>query len=184
MRSSEAAHEPRAVSARTRLARRLAKLGRSWRVLHSIPVAEQGTDIDHMVIGPGGVFTVKATHHPRATVWVGGDTFLVNGAHVPYIRNSRLLAKRVGDLLSAATGFPVSATGVIAVTGVSAAGLVIRQQPADRQVLVVAPGQLHSRLATHPEVLSTERIHAIYEAARRSATWHGAKPDSGRQSAG
>jgi hypothetical protein len=43
---------------------KLAKLEqRGWHVLHSIPVRESGTDIDHLLIGPGGVYTIK----PRPT---------------------------------------------------------------------------------------------------------------------
>lgn len=35
-----------------------------WRVLHSVPVGERGADIDHVAIGPGGVFTLNAKHYP------------------------------------------------------------------------------------------------------------------------
>jgi hypothetical protein len=37
--------------------KRLEKLGSTWKVIHSIPIGSKGTDIDHVVIGPGGVFT-------------------------------------------------------------------------------------------------------------------------------
>jgi hypothetical protein len=50
-----------------------------WQFIHAIPVGTRGSDIDHLVVGPGGVFTVNAKNHPNAKVWVGGDTFLVNG---------------------------------------------------------------------------------------------------------
>jgi hypothetical protein len=30
-----------------------------WRCRHSIPVGSNGADIDHLVIGPGGVFTLN-----------------------------------------------------------------------------------------------------------------------------
>ena len=172
---------------------RLAKLGPAWRVSHAVPDSdpcpdavpdpgpdqaqdsgpEHGRAFGHMAIGPGGVFTVSAQHHPRSTVWVGGDTFLVDGVRLPYVGHSRLAALRAGDLLSAAIGFSVAVTGVIAVTGAKKGGLLIRQQPADRQVLVVEHKQLHSRLARCPEVLSVEHVRAIYEAARRATTWHG-----------
>ncbi len=47
-----------------------------WRVLHAIPVGERGSDIDHLAIGPAGVFTINAKYHAGAKIWVGGDTFL------------------------------------------------------------------------------------------------------------
>lgn len=41
-----------------------------WRFLHAIPVGESGSDIDHLAIGPGGVFTLNAKHHPGARIWI------------------------------------------------------------------------------------------------------------------
>ncbi len=66
------------------VAKRLAKLDHRWRVLHSVPVGSGDSDIDHVVVGPGGVFTVNAKNHPDASVWVSGETFMVNGRRVPY----------------------------------------------------------------------------------------------------
>ena len=69
-----------------KVAARLAKVARKdprWRFLHAIPVGDRGSDIDHLVIGPGGIFTVNAKHHPGAKIWVGGDTFMVNGHRQP-----------------------------------------------------------------------------------------------------
>ncbi len=76
------------------VAEQLSKLGPEWRVLHAVRVGERGSDIDHVLIGPPGVFTVNAKHHPSASVWVGGDTFMVNGQRMPYIRNSRHDSRR------------------------------------------------------------------------------------------
>ncbi|GAW49073.1 MULTISPECIES: nuclease-related domain-containing protein [unclassified Nocardioides] len=44
-----------------------------WQFIHAIPVGTRGSDIDHLVVGPGGVFTVNAKNHPHAKVWVGGE---------------------------------------------------------------------------------------------------------------
>lgn len=57
------------------VAEQLAKLGPEWRVLHAVRVGERGADIDHVAVGPPGVFTINAKHHPNSSVWVGGDTF-------------------------------------------------------------------------------------------------------------
>jgi hypothetical protein len=65
------------------VAARLRKLGDRWKVLHAIPVGENGSDIDHVVIGPGGLFTINTKHHPNSAVWVGGNTFMVDGQQVP-----------------------------------------------------------------------------------------------------
>jgi hypothetical protein len=82
------------------VAAQLTRLGPSWRVLHAVRVGDHGSDIDHVVIGPAGVFTVNAKHHPNTSIWVGGDTFMVNSQRVPYVRNSRHEARRAARRLS------------------------------------------------------------------------------------
>jgi hypothetical protein len=66
-----------------------------WRCLHAVPVGRRGAGIDHLVIGPGGVFMLNVKHHPGARLWVAGDTFMVDGVRQPYVRNSRHEADRV-----------------------------------------------------------------------------------------
>ena len=152
------------------VARELRRLDSRWRALHSVPVGTGDSDIDHVVIGPGGVFTVNAKHHPDARVWIGGDTFIVNGTRQPYIRNSRHEASRASKLLSKKVGFPVSAKGLIAVMG-ARRGYSIREQPRDGAVIVVARIEIAKWLARQPAVLTEHQLDAIYEAARRSTTW-------------
>lgn len=152
------------------VAAQLAALGPDWRVLHSVRVGTKGSDIDHVAIGPTGVFTVNAKNHPNGRVWVGGDTFIVNGKRYPYIRNSRHEAERTSRLLSQATGLPVQATAIIAVMGAQK-GLKIKSQPKDGMVFVVARRRIAFHLARQPKRLSSQTVEAIYEAARRSTTW-------------
>ncbi len=80
---------------------KLAKKDPRWTFLHAIPVGESGSDIDHLVLGPGGVFTLNAKHHPGARIWIRGNGFRVNGTQVPYVRNSRHEAQPASRLLVA-----------------------------------------------------------------------------------
>jgi hypothetical protein len=153
------------------VARRLARLGPDWRVLHAVPVGERGSDIDHVVIGPGGVFTINAKHHPQATVWVGGETVKVNGYNQPYVRNSRFEAQRAAKLLTAAAGFDVEVHGIVAIMGAHR-GLTVKEQPRDGAVTVVARKQVDAQLRSLPTVLGAPSIERIYEVARHLATWH------------
>lgn len=152
------------------VAAQLAKLtakDRRWRVLHSIPVGRTSADIDHLVIGPGGVFAVNTKHHPRARIWVRGDAILVNGTARPYVRNSRHEAERVARLLTAACGFPVTASGVV--VPVDATDVVVKKAPGD--VHVMNRRRLRRWLRRRSEVLDEITVHAIYEVARLSTTW-------------
>jgi hypothetical protein len=145
----------------------LAKLSEDWKVLHGIPVGDQGSDIDHVVIGPGGVYTLNAKRHPGAKIWVAGRTFMVNGHKQPYIRNSEFEAGRAARLLTAACGFPVSAVGVI--VPVDADDIVIRTAP--EAVHVVNRMRLVKWLRARPELLGPAQVEAIFTAARRLGTW-------------
>lgn len=136
-------------------------------MLHAVPVGENGSDIDHVVIGPGGVFTLNAKHHPGGKVWVAGTTFMVNGQKQPYLRNSRHEATRAGRLLTAATGMSVDATGVIVLVGVQD----MTAKAASEGAEIVYRRRLVSWLRRRPEVLDQEQVDGIYEVARRSTTW-------------
>jgi len=150
---------------------RLAKLGPEWRVLHAVPVGDRGSDIDHVVIGPAGVFTINPKHHPEASVWVGGNTFLVNGQRQPYVRNSCHEAQRASRLLTSACGFPVSVTGLIAVLG-AREGFTVKEQPPGGDVHVTTRREVDRWLRKRdPGVLLQEQVEAVHEVARRSTTW-------------
>ena len=153
------------------VAKKLARLGPAWRVLHAVPVGDRGSDIDHVVIGPGGVFTLNTKHHPGARVWVGGDTFLVDGHRQPYVRNSRHEARRAARLLSAALeGRPVAVTGLVVVMGATG-GFTVKAQPEAGDVVVVRRRDVVGWLERRPEALDVTAVDALYEIARRSTTW-------------
>lgn len=138
-----------------------------WRVLHGVPVGTLGSDIDHVLIGPTGVYTLNTKHHRDANVFVAHDAFLVNGVRQPYVRNSRHEAQRAARLLSARYGRRVEVTAMIVV--VRAGRLTIKAQPRD---VVVAPrGQLRRVLASGPVTLRLAEIEQIFDVARRSTTW-------------
>jgi hypothetical protein len=146
---------------------KVAKKDARWRFLYAIPVGDRGSDIDHLVIGPGGVFTVNAKHHPGAKIWVGGDTFMVNGNRQPYIRNSRQEATRAAKLLTASCGFPVHVEGLVVT--VNADDIIVKKAPDG--VHVVPRMQVAKWLLRHGDILAVDALDAIFEAARRSTTW-------------
>jgi len=138
-----------------------------WCALHAIPVGDRGSDIDHLVIGPGCIYTVNTKHHPRASIWIAGNTFLVNGTNQPYMRNSRHEAARAARLLTAAVGFPVHVEAVI--VPVNARSVTIKRAPDG--VHVVPRGQFARWLLQQEDFYPVPALHSIYEAARRSTTW-------------
>ena len=146
---------------------KLLKKDPRWQVIHAIEVGTRGSDIDHLVIGPGGVFTINTKNHPDAKIWVGGDTFMVNGNRQTYIRNARHEAARAAKLLSEGCGRPVHVEGVVAV--VNAVEVTIKSPSKD--VTVVPRRQLATWLLRHGEVLDDSQRALIFDIARRSTTW-------------
>jgi hypothetical protein len=139
-----------------------------WHVLHAVPVGQRGADIDHVVIGPFGVVTVN-TKTTGAAVWVGEYGLTVGGKPVDYLRRSRHEADRAGRLLGRATGLEVPVQAVIVFVGPGKV-TVRGGGPADVAVLP-APRALRHWLRRQSPALQPDEVEAIYEAARRPASW-------------
>lgn len=140
---------------------------RGWYILHSIPVGNKGSDIDHVAIGPGGVFTFNTKRHPNAKIWIGKHQIRVNGTPTDYLRNSRFEATRASKKLSAALGLPVDVTPCIVLSGAPA--ITVKQKPED--VMVVTSQDVPRMFKRRRAVLTAQDVAAIYAVARRSDTW-------------
>jgi hypothetical protein len=159
----------RGAEAEEYVALKLSALDSSWRILHSVAVGRRGTDIDHIVIGPGGVFTISSRSHPGKKVWVSGDILMVNGFRQQYIRDSRYKAARATKLLSGSVGFDVPVTGIVVLVGT--AKETFKEQPRDGTVHVSTPRAARRWIQRQPISLSAEAVDRIYAMARRSSTW-------------
>jgi hypothetical protein len=147
--------------------KRLGKLRRDgWVVLSSI-VKRGGADIDHLVIGPPGVFTVNTKNHGGAAVWVGAEAVKVNGTQHPYLRNSRHEAAAAERILTGAVGMEVAVTPVLAFVG--AASIDVHEGRGD--VLVVAGEDIDAILRERLAVYSIQERERILAAARRAEIW-------------
>lgn len=150
---------------------RLEKLtGKGWRVLHSIPVGERGSDIDHVLIGPGGVWTINTKRHPAAKIWVAPTQIRVNGQPVPYLRNSRFEAKRASDLLARVVGWvPLVRAAIVLQLGMLADPITFKQLPEDVDVLDAR--SVPRWFTKRPTSLDSERVDELFAAARDPRTW-------------
>lgn len=143
-------------------------LGAGWRVVHAVPVGADNSDIDHLVIGPGGVFIINTKYSMGQNVWVSQRTFMASGIRYPHVRNMEYEMGRVERMLTTAVGRPVEVSGVLAV--VSPKSLVVRQQ--HRDVAVVPSGNLAAWLADRRPTLGAAEVDDIAAVARRDSTWH------------
>lgn len=149
------------------VAQRLSGLGPGWYVLHSVPVGTGSSDLDHVVIGPAGVFTINTKHHRGQNVWVGGRRILVNGQRTDHLRNAKYEALRTSKLLSVAAGMLVEVTPVLAIVG--AKQMTVRERPHD--VGVLRETELTRWLLRHPVTLTLDQVRRIAKVATQPATW-------------
>jgi hypothetical protein len=148
------------------VAKRLAKLPRDeWMVLHDRPLGSNGRNVDHLVIGPAGVFSVN-TKNLSGKVTVKPNAFLVNGFPERYLHVSRDEAARVAERLSAVTGERVAVHAVIVVL---ADAVDVEAQPEGVHVLDVK--QIPRWFRARPPSLDPRQTNRIYEATRKGGTW-------------
>jgi hypothetical protein len=141
-----------------------------WYLLHSVPVGKRGSDIDHVVIGPAGVFTVNTKKHPGKKVWVSKTTILVDGHRTDYLRNSRFEGERATKLLSAAASFPVFVKPVlIFTTGTLIPDVTIKSRPDD--VVILDRMDVPRAFKRSAILMTGEQVEQVHAVARRSATW-------------
>ncbi|MFQ4148739.1 nuclease-related domain-containing protein [Arthrobacter sp. LAPM80] len=146
----------------------LARLGPDYTVLHAVPVGAGSSDIDHVVIGPPGVFTLNTKHHKKKDVWVAGGTLMVNGSKEPHIRNSVSEGKRAAKFLSQAVGHPVDVTTMIVLVGASK--LNIKKKPDTVEVL--DSKTLLRWFKRRPVMLSPDDLATLADLAQHPELWH------------
>jgi hypothetical protein len=145
----------------------LDRLGPEWTVLHSVPIGSGTADIDHIVIGPGGVFTINTKHHAGKKVWAGGNMLTVGGQKTEHIRNARHEAAGVAERLRM-VGAQVAVTPLIVIVG--AASMSEGKKPAAVEVLAVE--RLHRWLTKQRGIHNAKAVAYYTELAEQRTTWH------------
>ncbi len=146
---------------------RLAVVDPRWRFLHAIRRGGRVPDVDHLAIGPGGVFVITSRYHPRATVWVRGNVLVVDGESLPHVRAARHVAHQAAAALSAAACDDVSVAALVAL--VDARELTVASAPPD--VSVLHQRALVRWLLRQPETLDGATVDRLDEIARRPSIW-------------
>ncbi|GHD57087.1 hypothetical protein GCM10010336_03760 [Streptomyces goshikiensis] len=143
---------------------RLSPLG--WRVLHGVEKSNGG-DIDHLLIGPGGVFSINTKNHQGASVWVGDSMAKVNGGKPrPYAAASRAEADFVRRVLGRYCAFEVPVEPVLVFVGIASLNRAATQYAVriyqEREVAALGP------LAGK---LTPEQVEHVHSVARHRRVW-------------
>lgn len=149
----------------------LALLDPEWHVLHSVGIGRDGADIDHLVIGPAGVFTIDTKHHAGAQVEVRRDAVRIGSKHTSYVRKARHEAQRARAALAAELPDAVPVTPLICTVGAT-----VHQHEPPEGFWVVEDHRLVAALSGLAHVLTAEEVERVFEWARRSTTWSTTPP--------
>lgn len=133
---------------------------RGWRTLHSVPLTDT-KDIDHLLIGPAGVFAVntKLTDYP---VEYRDPSVYVGGYRKDWRENQLHTTTACEGKLGGATGMDISVESLVVVWSPIA--------PTGADWLVHGE-QLTEYLSTFPHVLDPALVEYMYSQARKKTTW-------------
>ena len=145
----------------------LNQLGTQWDILHAVPVDELSGQIDHLVIGPGGVFALFTENYPGQEIRVVGDTMTIAGRVVDDIPAVRRLADSAADRLSEAAGRSIRVEPVIVV--IDSTRLLLRDQP--EGIFIVDSRHLLRLLTGVDRTLAGSEVAYISDVADRPSTW-------------
>lgn len=149
----------------------LGRLPDGWRVLNDVRVGDAGATIDHLVIGPGGVFTIS-TKNLTGKVWVGSKSILHNRRRTDFLADASAEARLASRLLSAAVGRPVEVRGVLAIL---CDDWTVKQRPAD--VYVDATRGVKDWMLRQPAILRAQEVIELAGVASKPGTWIEARLD-------
>lgn len=150
----------------------LETLPQGWTVFHALPIGNRDRDIDHLVVGPAGIFTVNTKHHSGKTIWVAPRTFMVSGQKQPYIPSSEDEARIVTTLLEKRMPLAAPVRPVIAL--VDPKRITIKQAP--EVVKVIDARYLVRWLRKQPSMLDAVEVARIVELLDRREIWRDCGP--------
>lgn len=155
------------VLAQRAVAEELARLRDEWVVLHSLPIDSLHGDIDHVLIGPPGIFSLTSLHLAGKTLSALEGGVQVSGQRENHLRDAEFDVGRVERRLAAASGRPVHVIGIIVVVS----GRLAELRGLPRDIEVVPVGELVDRLASRAAQLDRECVERIAEVAVLPTTW-------------
>ncbi len=151
------------------MARELAKLGPEWTVLHSVLVGDRG-DIDHIAVGPPGVFPINTKRLVDGEVRVNGSEFRNNEWERDYLAKAADENDRFVRLLTR-HGVSAPVLPIIAISG--AETLKVKGAPhwRDRNIGVVAVKDVVPRLLRRQVRLDESEVARAAEVLSDSTLW-------------
>jgi hypothetical protein len=145
------------------VARRLRRLPVDWAVINDLNLRALPHNVDHVAIGPGGIFCLSTSDHRGSSVWVTEESIRVNNYPVDHLSKARARSRALHRDLGAALGRDVHVRTVVVVR---TNHLSIRTQPLGG--CVVEARRICSWLRNRPTVMGAAEVSSVVAALRRA----------------
>ncbi|TFD25193.1 NERD domain-containing protein [Cryobacterium lyxosi] len=148
----------------------LTRLPDDYSVYHSLPIRSTAFWVDHLVVGPGGVFSINAkTHWDRDLT--GSPRSIPIGNHaMPYLRDARFESAQITALLAAV--MPAASVVEPMIVLVNPHKILLDRKP--NAVTVIDSPRLRRWLVARPRTLTPEQQAAVTALIDDPATWRAA----------
>lgn len=133
----------------------LEKLSASYCVLHDLPMPRSKANIDHVVIGPNGVFTVETKNYKNGVTIKGGRAYGSGRSLDRVVQQARRQASAVAEQ----TGATVTPIVCVHGGGVRLEGLL--QKPVVQGVRFCSGRKLRRTITGYPTQLQEEAVRDI-----------------------
>ena len=148
----------------------LGRLPDGYSVYHSLPIRNTAFWVDHLVVGPGGIFSINSkTHWDRDLT--GSLRSIPIGEHaMPYLRDAEFESAQITAILAAAMSAATVVQPVIVL--VNPHKILLARKP--DTVTVIDSPRLRRWLVGRPQVFSAEQQAALTALVDDPATWRAA----------
>jgi hypothetical protein len=158
----------RGVEGEQETALRLSALGDEWSIYHALPIGPGRKDLDHLVIGPTGVFAINSKHRHDKDVHI-------EGGHIRYgldwtndTQSVGLDAQAASAALSNVSGSHVPVTGVISLV---CPGSV--HGDSGQSCAVLEADDLVDYLLSQPVIYNSSEVATLDAVVQAPGTWRG-----------
>lgn len=147
----------RAAEAEITVGKILDRLPADYSVYYSFPLRNTAFWIDHLVVGPGGIFSLNSKTRGDRDLTGSPRTIVIDGRPLAFLRDAHFEAAHLTTLLGAAlpTSLPVRPVTVL----VNTRRIQVRARP-DSLTVIDSP-RLRRWIVGQPPVLSSEQQDAI-----------------------
>ncbi|MDJ0376409.1 nuclease-related domain-containing protein [Cryobacterium sp. PH31-L1] len=148
----------------------LGRLPEGYSVYHSLPIRNTAFWVDHLVVGPGGIFSINSKTHWDRDLTGSLRSIPINDHAMPYLRDAPFESAQITALL--AQVLPATTVVQPVIVLVNPHKILLARKP--DAVTVIDSPRLRRWLVARPPVFSPEQQAALTAAIDDPATWRAA----------